>query len=77
MQTCSNRISFIYIVLGIHLVWGGSWLNYSGNDLTEVPPAPNNMTVAEINLENNAIQEIRWNAFRTYNGLAEISFDLN
>ena len=61
----------------IHFVRSGSSLDFSRNSLTQVPPAPNNMTVTNINLENNAIKEIRRNDFRTYHDLAEVDLDLN
>ena len=61
----------------IHLIRNETLLDYSQNSLTHVPPAPNNMTVTEINLKINAIEEIRRNDFRTYNDLAAIYLDRN
>ena len=61
----------------IHLVRSGSSLDFSRNRLTQVPPAPINMTVTVINLENNAIKEICRNDFRTYDDLAKIILDRN
>ena len=61
----------------IHLIRNETLLDYSQNSLTHVPSAPNNMTVTEINLKINAIEEIRRNDFRTYNDLAAIYLDRN
>ena len=61
----------------IHLLRSERLLDFSQNSLTQVPPAPNNVTVTEIKLKINAIQEIRRNDFRTYNDLATIYLDRN
>ena len=61
----------------IHLLRSKRLLDFFQNSLTQVPPAPNNVTVTEINLKINAIQEIRLNNFRTYNDLATIYLDRN
>ena len=67
----------MYLFPGIRLVWSGISLDFSGNNLNKVPPAPYNTTVTKINLKNNVIQEIHWNAFRTYSELAYINLDQN
>ena len=72
-----NCVLYMYLFLRIHLVRTGSSLDFSRNNLTEVPSAPNNMTVTEIDLKNNFIQEIRRNAFRNYTELANINLDGN
>ena len=72
-----NYVLCMYLFLRIHLVRSGSSLDFSRNNLTEVPSAPHNMTVTEIDLKTNFIQEIRRNAFRNYTELANINLDRN
>ena len=67
----------MYLFPWIGLVWGAHVLDHSGNNLTEVPTAPHNMTITEINLRNNHIQELHRDAFRNYTQLVDINLDQN
>ena len=76
IMTLSKRAIFMFAYVGIHLV-ASTTLDFSKSNLTEVPPAPGNLTVTKLLLNENRIRELQRHSLKGYNAIVVFSVTMN
>ena len=67
---------YIFACIGIHLV-ASTTLDFSNSNLTEVPPAPGNLTVTKLVLNQNRIHELQRHSLKGYTDIVVLSMIKN
>ena len=72
----STLVVYIFLMFSIHNA-STTLLDFSNSNLTQVPPAPESITVTVLNLKRNRIEELKQISFRRYHHLIEIDLSSN